>query len=118
MVFRQGVTWLTPKGVTHPASLAPLEQYDALLEDALRRRELAETVLAQQVLFEGLGEAILSRLNTGMSNRGVGFSRLRRLLLHQECAHHDFGLRQLAQLTATDILAQDSRRRRQLFMDK
>ena len=106
MIFHHSVSWLLPKGLGSLPVSAPLKQYEVLLEDALQRRDLAETVLAQQVLLEGLGEVILEDLNAGMSMRGVGFTRLRRLFLHQEQAHHAFGVRQLEAGLVTDTTAQ------------
>ena len=51
--------------------------------------------LAEQIILEGLGEAILKRLEAGLLKREAGFGRLRRILLYQEEAHHAFGERTL-----------------------
>ncbi len=94
MVFHHAVQWLAPKGVSGQAT--PLmQQYETLIDEALERRDLAETVLATQVMLESLGEVCLNRLDAGMAKRGMGFRRLRHTVLNQERAHHDFGLRQL-----------------------
>ena len=112
LVFHHSALWLAPKGTVHPPSFAPLQQYEALLEEALHRRDLAETLLAQQVMIDGLGEVILRRLDTAMTRHGWGLTRLRRLLLNQEQAHHHFGLRQLERCVANDVTAQDRLQRR------
>ena len=111
-VFQQGILWLTPKGARQPSVLGPMNHYRELLEKALRRAEFAETLLAQQVILERLGEVILDRVNYGMTQRGLGFKRLRRMLLNQEHAHHVFGLRCLERLVAADMTLQQRLRER------
>ncbi len=101
-VFHQGILWLTPKGTRHAPPLAPMNRYRMLIEKALHNGELADTLLAQQVILERMGEVILERISDGMTRRGLGFTRLRRVVLHQEHAHHAFGLRCLKQLVAAD----------------
>lgn len=101
-VFQSAMHWLAPRGITNEAAARPIARYQALLRDAIRRRDFVETVLAQQVILEGLGEVVLSSISAGIAQRGLGFARLRRTLLTQEHAHHTFGLRQLHQLTAAD----------------
>jgi hypothetical protein len=49
--------------------------------------------LAEQIILEGLGEAILNRIEAGLTKRDAPFGKLRRVLLHQEEAHHAFGVR-------------------------
>jgi hypothetical protein len=71
----------------------PLARYRRLVEDAVARGDLGETLLAQQVILDGLGEVVLTHLDRGMGERGMGVMGLRRLVLHQEQAHHSFGLR-------------------------
>ena len=100
-VFQGAVNCLAPRGVSSDPSLLPMSRYRALLEDAIRRRDIPETLLAQQVILEGLGDVVLDRINAGMTERGMGFARLRRTLLNQEHAHHIFGLRQLEGLINT-----------------
>ena len=95
IVFRGAMAWLAPRHVGACPLLPALEQYRALLEAALRQGHLIETVLAEQIILEGLGEAILGRIEEGLSTRRAPFHRLRLILLHQEEAHHAFGLRVL-----------------------
>ena len=101
-IFQHAVRWLAPKGIPHQESDSLMQQYDALIEDAIQRQDLAETVLGAQVMLESLGEVCLDRLNTGMVNRGFGFRRLRQVVLNQERAHHDFGRRQLDAYVVAD----------------
>ena len=100
-VFQGAISWLAPRGINSDRSLLPMTRYRALLEDAIRRRDFPETLLAQQVILEGLGDVVLDRISAGMTERGMGFTRLRRTLLNQEHAHHIFGLRRLEQLINT-----------------
>ena len=95
VVFLGAIAWLAPRHLGEAPFLKPLEEYRVLLDDALARQDLLETFLAEQVILEGLGEAILTRIELGLVKRAAPFERLRRILLHQEEAHHGFGRRQL-----------------------
>jgi len=95
MVFQGAIAWLAPKNLGGSPFLPAMEEYQALLQDALIRKDLVETFLAEQVVLEGLGEAVLTRLEQGLMKRAAPFGRLRRVLLQQEEAHHRFGCRQL-----------------------
>jgi len=95
LVFHGAIAWLAPKHLGEAPLLKPLEEYRSLLNEALARHDLVETFLAEQVILEGLGEAILTRIELGLAKRAAPFGRLRRILLQQEEAHHGFGRRQL-----------------------
>jgi hypothetical protein len=112
LVFQGAIAWLAPRHVGAGSLLPSLEQYRALLEEALRKGDLNETFLAEQVILEGLGEAILSRMEEGLVTRRAPFARLRRILLHQEEAHHDFGRRMLDRAFAAGRETPDALRRR------
>ena len=99
-VFQGAIAWLAPKQLGDSPFLPALEQYRALLEDALQRGDFAETLMAEQLILEGLGEAILARIEEGLAKRNVPFGQLRRILLHQEEAHHNFGRRMLDRMFA------------------
>jgi len=94
-VFQGAIAWLAPKHLRDGPFLPALEEYRQILDDALARRDLVETFLAEQVILEGLGEAILNRIEKGLAKRAAPLGRLRRILLQQEEAHHGFGRRQL-----------------------
>jgi len=96
-VFQGAIAWLAPKHLRDAPFLPALEEYRRILEDALARRDLVETFLAEQVVLEGLGEAILTRIEQGLVKRAAPFGPLRRILLKQEEAHHGFGRRQIEQ---------------------
>lgn len=95
VVFRGAIAWLAPKHLGDAVFLPALDEYRTLLNEELARGNLVETYLAEQVVLEGLGEAILTRIEQGLAKRTAPFGRLRRTLLHQEEAHHGFGCRQL-----------------------
>lgn len=97
LVFQGAIVWLAPKHLGAAPFLPALEEYRQCLDDALARQDLLETVLAEQVILEGLGEAILTRIEEGLVKRAAPFGRLRRVLLQQEEAHHGFGRRMLEQ---------------------
>ncbi len=92
-VFKMGVGLIKPKGVGAPLGERPMRQYRRLIEDALKRGDLAESLLGMQVILEGLGDVTLEKTNTQALNAGTTFDKLRRIVLGQEDAHHTFGLR-------------------------
>src|SRR5262245_11290266 len=100
MIFQGAIAWLAPRCLGKTPILPALEEYRKLLFDALARKDLLESVLAEQVILEGLGEAILTRIEEGLVKRAAPFGRLRRILLQQEEAHHGFGRRMLERAMA------------------
>jgi len=100
LVFQGAIAWLAPRHLGDAPFLPALEEYRKLLDDALARQDLLETFLAEQVILEGLGEAILTRIEEGLVKRAAPFGRLRRMLLQQEEAHHGFGRRMLERAMA------------------
>jgi hypothetical protein len=117
MVFQGAIAWLAPRHLGDAPLLPALEEYRRLLGDALARKDLLETFLAEQVILEGLGEAILTRIEEGLAKRAAPFGRLRRMLLQQEDAHHGFGRRMLERAMAEgQIDAETLRRRAQLYL--
>jgi len=100
VVFQGAIAWLAPKHLGDAPFLPALEAYRGRLDDALARQDLLETFLAEQVILEGLGEAILTRIEEGLVKRAAPFGRLRRILLRQEEAHHGFGWRMLEEAMA------------------
>ncbi len=100
MIFKGAIGWLAPRHLGACSQLPALERYRALIEEAIRRKDFLETLMAEQIILEGLGEAILSRIEEGLVLRKAPFARLRRILLHQEEAHHQFGRRMLARAMA------------------
>jgi hypothetical protein len=93
--YRRAADWLTPghnEGI--PGSL---RRYGTRLQQALNKNDLCDSMTGSQIVLEGFGEQIITRLNRGMDNHGVGFKRLRRILLRQEQSHYAFGLRMLRQ---------------------
>ncbi len=100
LVFQGAIAWLAPRYLGQMPMLPALEEYRKLLYDALARKDLIGTVLAEQVILEGLGEALLTRIEAGLVKRAAPFGRLRRMLLSQEEAHHGFGRRMLERAMA------------------
>lgn len=100
VVFQGAIAWLAPRHLAGAPFLPALEEYRTRLNDALARRDVLEAFLAEQVILEGLGEAILTRIEEGLVKRAAPFGRLRRMLLQQEEAHHGFGRRMLERAMA------------------
>jgi hypothetical protein len=94
-VFQGAIAWLAPRHLRDAPFLPALEEYRRKLDDALDRQDLHESFLAEQIILEGLGEAILNRIEAGLVKREAPFGRLRRVLLFQEEAHHAFGERMI-----------------------
>lgn len=112
VVFQGAIAWLAPRHLGDAPFLAALEEYRRLLNEALERGEFYETILAEQVILEGLGEAILMRIEEGLTRREAPFGRLRRILLGQEEAHHRFGRRLLEQAMTSGELDREVLRMR------
>jgi len=112
LVFQGAIAWLAPRHLGDTPFLPALEEYRKILNDALVRQDLLETFLAEQVILEGLGEAILMRIEEGLVKRAAPFGRLRRILLQQEEAHHGFGRRMLERAMAEGQIDAETLRRR------
>lgn len=95
VVFQWAIHWLTPRAPRSALIFEQMNRYRRLLMAAIERRDFAESLLAEQIILEGLGEAILQRLEAGLKKRRAPFQALRRLLIQQEQAHQGFGLRAL-----------------------
>jgi hypothetical protein len=104
VVFRGAIAWLAPRHLGDAPFLPALDEYRRLLDDALERGNFYETILAEQVILEGLGEALLTRIEEGLARRQAPLGRLRRILLRQEEAHHQFGRRLLERAVAAGEL--------------
>ena len=112
IVFQGAIAWLAPRHLGDAPFLPALEEYRKLLDNALARQDMLETFLAEQVILEGLGEAILTRIEEGLVKRAAPFGRLRRILLQQEEAHHAFGRRMLERAMAKGRIDAETLRRR------
>jgi len=112
VVFQGAIAWLAPRHLGDAPFLPALEEYREVLNDALARQDVLETFLAEQVILEGLGEAILTRIEEGLVRRAAPFGRLRRILLQQEEAHHGFGRRMLERAMAEGWTDAETLRRR------
>ncbi len=111
LVFQWAIRWLAPRGPQSLVISHQMNQYRQLLMTALTRGDFPESLLAEQIILEGLGQAILRRLETGLLKRQAPFRKIRQILLQQEEAHHGFGLRTLKRMvddghTSTDYLAE------------
>ena len=94
-VFQSAISWLAPRHPGESPVLPALEDYRKKLDDAFRRKDLVETLMAEQLILEGLGEAILTRIEEGLAKRDAPFGKLRRIILQQEAAHHVFVARMI-----------------------
>ncbi|MGQ0657481.1 MAG: hypothetical protein ACT4NU_05205 [Chromatiales bacterium] len=112
VVFEKAAAAIAPRGGGASRAYQPFAAFARLLEDAWQRRDLAETLLAQQVILEGLGDMVLECLDAGMTARGFGLQALRRTLRRQEHAHHQFGLRRLDELRGRGYIDMNVLRRR------
>lgn len=111
-VFQGAIAWLAPRHLGACPLLPPMERYRTLIEEAIGRGDFAETLMAEQIILEGLGQAILERIEEGLAKRNAPFERLRRMLLQQEEAHHGFGCRTLERMFAAGVTAPEALRDR------
>ncbi len=110
--FQTAITWIAPKNLGPSPFSKPFAQYRHLIDSALQRGDFYETILAEQVILEGLGEVTLKKLEQGLQKRSAPFQRLRRMFLQQEEAHHGFGNRVLERaLSRQDISVHDLQER-------
>lgn len=100
-VFQGAIHFLSPRGVAH-RELPAMRRFHGLLDDATCRADFAETLLGQQVILEAVGEVLLEAVDSGLQRRGLGFRKLRRVILAQEAAHHAAGERLLNERLAAD----------------
>ncbi|MBA2352869.1 MAG: hypothetical protein H0V78_14110 [Burkholderiales bacterium] len=100
------VHWLAPDSAGASALPAAvkraLRRYAERIGTDLAEREFTRSLVGMQVVFEGLGAVVLGKLDIGLSKHGKRFAPLRRILLRQEDAHHEFGVRCLQRLIASD----------------
>lgn len=84
VAFQWAIRWLSTRTRQAPLISKHMNQYRQLLMAAIERQDFAESLLAEQIILEGLGEAILQRLETGLANRNApcrdyaGFSSIKR----------------------------------------
>lgn len=102
-LFTVAIRLLSPKGVGMNRTPEALIEYRRVLDDSLERHDHAGVILGMQVILEALGELLLQRIDFGMRTRNVGFERIRRIVLAQEQAHHDFGRWQLKRLAEDSV---------------
>ena len=95
--FHTATLWLGEKHLGSNPYIQTLNRFRTELEWACREKQFLISVLAEQVILEGLGEVMLKKLEGGLVKRQAPFQKLRRLLLLQEEAHHGFGIRVLEQ---------------------
>lgn len=107
LIFQWAIRCLTPRAPQSALISEQMNQYRRLLMAAIERQDFAESLLAEQLILEGLGEAILQRLEAGLLKRKAPFQTLRRLLIQQEHAHHGFGLRALNRMVANGEVSID-----------
>lgn len=91
-VFCRAQRWLASGSSRTLPTLAALSRYESLVQAALARRDFDESLIALQIALEGLGDVVLRNVDVGLTRRGLGFARLRRLLRQQEQTHHAFGV--------------------------
>ena len=96
-IFDKASRWIRPRGYKQK-TYAGLLKFESKLSNALDRKDLAESIVAQQLLFEALGEITLEKVSSGIEDRGFGFKRIRKTILNQERTHHKFGQKHVARI--------------------
>jgi len=98
-VFKAGVGVLAPRGISGIPGQKQMSDYRRLVEEALQRGDAMESLLAMQIILEGLGDVLVKRIDAGFELRGMGIlcRRVRHLIVGQEDAHHAFGVNRFKQ---------------------
>jgi len=93
-VFKAGIGILAPRGVSGVPGKKQMIDYGRLVDEALQRGDALESLLAMQIILEGLGDVLVKRIDAGFELRGIGglCRRVRHLIVGQEDAHHAFGV--------------------------
>lgn len=97
-LFKHGVEWLTPKVSCRPQTIKGFDAFENKLDAALQKNRLAESIIAQQIILESLGEVTLEKISISMESKNLGLRRIRETMLMQERAHHQFGRRHVSAL--------------------
>jgi hypothetical protein len=97
--FIFGKNIIRTKGVGATIGQSVMSDYKRLINEALNRGDIAESLLGMQVILEGLGDVTLENMNTGISKKRGTFDRIRKVILSQEDEHHDFGIQYFKQYT-------------------
>ena len=93
--LQAAVLWLAPKQLRHKPQSPAMETLYQRCCQAIAEGRYAESILAIQIVLEGMGEVVLRAIDSDMERRKMGLRKLRHIIVHQEVAHHTFGLRQL-----------------------
>ncbi len=112
-IFKNTVAWLAPRHLSQSA-LSSMERYQRLIHAAIKQGNLAESLLAGQIILEGLGEVVLHRIQAGLIMRKTGFNGIVRRLLAQEGTHHAFGCNILERAITTGEACPETLRQRSL----
>ena len=94
-VFKTGIGIIKPTGINDHLGKKAFDDYGRTLLAAVERGDKLESLLGMQIVMEGLAEVSLQHISDGFPSRGVGFNRIRHLIVGQEEAHHQFGVKQL-----------------------
>ena len=86
ITFKAVIAWLAPRSSLSTPFFQPLKEYRRRLMGAVKRKAFAETILAEQIILEGLGEVVLKRIETGLVKQHSPFRQFARLLVNQEIA--------------------------------
>ena len=103
-VIQAGILWLAPKQLRSSAQSQAMETLYRRCCQAIAEGRYAESVLAVQIILEGMGETVLRAIDSSMEKRKMGLKKLRHIIVHQEVAHHTFGLRELEHAIAAEQL--------------
>ena len=106
-LFNAGAIWLGGGHASRPFIPPAMVRYENDLTTALDSGSLAETLLAQQVIMEGLGEIVLANIAAGVRRRHGILHRLHHTLLRQEETHLAFGRLQINNMLSSGQISRD-----------
>ncbi|MGS2722388.1 hypothetical protein ACVBEJ_01495 [Porticoccus sp. GXU_MW_L64] len=107
-VIQGGILWVAPKQFRSRVHCPAMETIYQRCCKAIENGRYAESVLAIQIVLEGMGETVLRAIDSQMEQRRLGLKKLRHTIVHQEVAHHTFGLRELRRaMEMEELVPQD-----------
>ena len=105
-IFQDAVSVIDPRANTFDSpALSGINHFRKRLFADLDSGNLVGSMIGMQAVFEGMGTAVLKEMDRALNRHGDRHAQVRRTLLHQEEAHHAFGLRTLDQLCAAERVA-------------
>ena len=95
--FKKAADYISPRETYYVP--VTLKKFEHRLATALDKHQYCDLVIGTQIVLEGFGEQVLTRLNKVMDQQKIGFKSQRKLILkHRKKSHFAFGLHALKKM--------------------